>query len=298
MPSEVALSTNHEPEKGLPPVAPPSGKFIAQLFLVPLLIVSALVLVVFGLTQLVNRDSDPHELLARLENENADVRWRAANEFVQRLKRDDRLASDPQVALRLADLLRRSLKELSRAEEPVSEADHARQRKTLREKRNDVTLLSACLGNLVLPTGAPLLCEVATAPAGREPKTEALIRRQAVWALGNLGQNLPRFRKLSPERVAEVLAQLRDEAADRSGESAEWARFTRDYLEGKTKKTGVIPALAECAKADDPFLRSEVALALNFWDGDAGENALAEKTLLALSYDDGHGTRVEVGEND
>lgn len=291
------MSSNYEPEKGLPPVAPPSGKFIAQLFLVPLLIVSALVLVVFGLTQLVNRDSDPQELLARLENSNADIRWRAANEFAQRLKRDDNLASDPRVASKLIRLLRLSLDELSRAEAD-SDRDSPDRRKLIGEKRNDITYLSPCLGSLIIPAGAPLLCEIATTSAGYELKTVVQLRRQAVWSLANLGENLKRFRKLPPERVEKVLAELQEEIRDHQGEPADWTRLTLAYLQGSTKTVGVIPALVACAQADDPYLREQAAYALNFWDGDAEENALAEKTLLKLTFDDGHGTRVEIGAND
>jgi hypothetical protein len=82
------------------------------------------------------------------------------------------------------------------------------------------------------------------------------------------------------------------------GERGTWARLTVDYLRGEKKNLGVIPTLAECARADDPFLRTQVALALTFWEGDPADNALAEKTLLMLSRDDGHGVRIEIGEND
>jgi len=39
-------------------------------------------------------------------------------------------------------------------------------------------------------------------------------------------------------------------------------------------------------------------MAFSFWDGDAEETALAEKTLVVLARDDGHGVRIEIGEND
>jgi hypothetical protein len=300
MPSEV-LSGNHEPVKGLPPVAPPSGKFIIQLFLVPGFIVTVAVLILLGFKWLVAGETSPNALLDRLENVNTDVRWRAANELAQRLKRDNRLAADPAVALRLTGLLRKTLDELDRAEK-ASPAPGRPERKTLQGRRKDIEFLSPCLGNLIVPTGAPLLSEIALRTQGGDQKTTVLLRRQAVWALGNLGENLKRFAKLPPEQAETVRDGFR-QASRGGGDEARWAGLTLGYLEGGHTDLGVIEALARCADTrkdpvDDPFLRELVALALTFWEGDATANALAEKTLAALAHDDGHGVRIEIGEDD
>lgn len=298
MPSEITVSSNHEPEKGLPPVAPPSGKFIAQLFLVPLLIVGAVVLLVSFFFWLMGDRTDPSKLLSQLDSPNADVRWRAASEFAQKLKRDPDLASSPKVALQLSTLLRQALDEFGRVERDAAAPADSKARQTFLEKRKNIQFLSPCLGNLIIPTGAPLLAEIATRTSDADPKTAALLRRQAVWALANLGDNLKQFQKLPPERVEQVKSELEQEAATRPAEQAAWARQTLDYLNGDRRQVRAIPVLAECARSDDPVLRELVAYALTFWDGDAEDNALAEKTLLTLAYDDGHGVRVEVGEND
>jgi hypothetical protein len=298
-------STNHEPEHGLPSVVPPSGRHIAQLFLVPGAIVTVGVFILLGLRWLVSDSAEPQQLLGRLESSNADVRWRAANELAQRLKRDDRLASDPKVAIQLATLLQKSLDSFARAERDLADrtgkltdAERAKERKALQERRNDVEFLCPCLGELAIPTGVPLLTELAKHGKGADAKSVALLRRKAVWTLANLGVNLQRYDKLSPERREAVVAELQEEAEQGIGDRARWAEFSLDYLQGRQKKLGVVAALAECAKADDPFLRELVAHALTFWEGDAEEKALGEQTLLALSYDDGHGTRIEIGETD
>ena len=298
MPSEIAVTSNHEPEKGLPPVAPPSGKFIAQLFLVPLLIVGVVVLLVSFFFWLMGDRSDPSKLLSQLDSPNVDVRWRAASEFAQKLKRDPDLASSPKVALQLCTLLRQALDQFGRVEKDAAAPADSKARQTFLEKRKDIQFLSPCLGNLIIPTGAPLLGEVALRTSDSDPKTAALLRRQAVWALANLGDNLKQFQKLSPEHMDQVKLELEQEAAAGPAEQAAWARQTLEYLNGDRRQIRAIPILAECARADDPVLRELAAYALTFWDGDAEDNALAEKTLLALSYDDGHGVRVEVGEND
>ncbi len=52
---------------------------------------------------------------------------------------------------------------------------------------------------------------------------------------------------------------------------------------------GVDRTLEQCAQAQDPGLRKLAAFALNIWEGDAQANHRMEESLLALSYDDGHG---------
>ncbi len=51
--------------------------------------------------------------------------------------------------------------------------------------------------------------------------------------------------------------------------------------------------LARCARAQDRYLREQVALAFNFWDGPQ-----KLPTLVALQNDDGHGTLLAVTEPD
>src|SRR5262249_19541016 len=81
------------PGRGLPPVAPPSGRFILQLFLVPGLIVAALVVVALGLDWLFGGHRKPEKLLKNLDDPNPEVRWRAAADLSQILPRDDELAA-------------------------------------------------------------------------------------------------------------------------------------------------------------------------------------------------------------
>ena len=57
-------------------------------------------------------------------------------------------------------------------------------------------------------------------------------------------------------------------------------------------------ALLAAAEADDPFLRKLAAHALTFWDATSAENRRIEDTLVRLAHDDGHGTSIEIGDND
>src|SRR6266481_7994923 len=109
MPSEAPA--NQESVKGLPLVAPPSGKFLIQLFLVPGLIVAVALAVVWGFGWLVGGSYSAEEFMKDLRNPNAEYRWRRANELAQILPREKSIASDPKFALDLAELLRESLRD-------------------------------------------------------------------------------------------------------------------------------------------------------------------------------------------
>jgi hypothetical protein len=256
--------------KGLPPVTPPSGKFIAQLFLVPLVIVGCIALIFFGIIWLfgdvlggLGGPRTPEQFLDKLDRSNVDVRWRAAADLAQVLLRDDQLASNPRFALDLAERLHKAMDSAAAGEKALAErlARHPHlverlsrlvqgepdpqrdssdaewktleaQWKALEPDHNYVLYLSAALGSFALPVGAPLLSEL----AAKEPVEVNIIvtlqRRRAVWALANLGENLKRFDQLPPERQAAVRADLEEEAAG-SGDRGRWARDTLDSLQAR-----------------------------------------------------------------
>lgn len=302
MQSDAPESTNHDTLKGLPPVTPPSGKFIAQLFVIPAVIVAVAVGGIWFVTWLVGGFFSPDQFLKDLRSNNADVRWRRASDLSQVLKRDDTLAANPVFALDLAEMLRQALreneqaetefarrpKELARQEDPTNPAKHP-----LQDDRAFIEFLIACMGNFSTPVGVPVLSEVAVKEDGADATTVALRRQLAVWALANLGENFKRFDQLPVERRVATIAALEAEAQDSSTPRRDWARASLDFLkaraEGKPQALGVDVALAKCATAEDASLRKFVALALAFWEGTPAENERMEDTLLKLTRDDGHG---------
>jgi len=305
MHSDGAISSNSEPPGGLPPVEPPSGRFLAQLFLIPLLIVSVLVLLaVAGIWWSRGRYSQDEvpstdHYLEELSSSNPDVWWRGAHELAQVIKRPEslNLASHPKFALDLAEKLRAELLELEQLEKAEQERgkhltaeEQEAGWKKLAPNRDRVLFLLSALGDFTLPTGVPLLSEVALKDSGPDAKALTLRRRRAVWALANLGQNLKRYGQLSAEQQAQAVADLADEAKGR-GPRAEWARFAHDCLARK-RPLGVDATLEKVAGAEDTYLRTLVAMALNFWDGPR-----VEPTLIKLSHDDGRGTRLEIADN-
>src|SRR5439155_27156542 len=122
MSSETPLSPAGEPEpvKGLPTVTAPSGRHIVQLFLIPGLIVAGAVTILLGFSWLAGGSRTPEQFLKNIDSANADIRWRAANDLAQVLKRDDTLAADVGFALKIAERLARALEELDRAEKSIA----------------------------------------------------------------------------------------------------------------------------------------------------------------------------------
>src|SRR5947209_4816846 len=111
------------PGPALPPVRPPSGRHIAQLFLVPGLIVGGAVAILLGFSWLAGGSRTPDQFLKNIDSANVDIRWRAASDLAQVLKRDEILAADPEFALRLAERLQRALDELDRLEQDKGEIE-------------------------------------------------------------------------------------------------------------------------------------------------------------------------------
>jgi hypothetical protein len=118
---QPSTGLDHEPERGLPVVVPPSGRFIAQLFLVPFLIVASVVGVLLLVQWLVGGARSPADFLSKLDNPNTDVRWRGAEDLAQVLRRDNWLASDPRFALDLTERLQRVLRETAAESKETSQ---------------------------------------------------------------------------------------------------------------------------------------------------------------------------------
>jgi hypothetical protein len=292
-----------QPDKGLPAVQAPSGRHILQLFVIPGLIVAGAVTILLGFSWLAGGSRTPEQFLKNIESSNTDIRWRAANDLAQVLKRDDQLAANVGFAMKVSELFQKSLVDLEQAEKDLAAAatggnskEIAQAKKNLAGLRSYVQYLGACLGSFSVPVGAPLLCDLARNGRGSDPTLRTFLRRQAVWSLANLGDNQRRFAKLSTEQQDAIRQELKSEASvgsDRAG----WARTVLANMEDR-RPLGVIASLVHCSKEDrDIFLREQAAHALIFWNGDADENRLAEQALLELTRDTGRGERITVDES-
>ena len=125
-PETIALPAGSLPEE-LPPVQPPSAGYIIQLFLIPALIVAAVIGVWALFGKLADSETDWHQLVAELGSANENRRWRAALGLAQVLRNQQiapdtngvLLARQPEVAVALSDLLQESMDSKSTAVEDV-----------------------------------------------------------------------------------------------------------------------------------------------------------------------------------
>jgi hypothetical protein len=279
---------------GLPPVAPPSGRFIVQLFVVPGLIVGVIVLVLLTGKWIFGDRGSPETFLKGLDDPNPEVRWRAAADLAQVLPRDPAMALNTGFALDLAERLQRAW-ENNRDDEKtrLEQVKKARGEpppapKTLLAEREHIWYLTSCLGHFQVPVGAPVLQKIALEKTGGEEEAIFRGRARAAQALVILGRNLEVFDGLPAEKKRRVLAELR-EKSDSDTQRGRWAKDTLAFLEareeGKKPSTLLVAdTLIELSKDKIAFLRKQAAVGLNFWDGDGVEEA-----LLRLVKDNGEG---------
>jgi hypothetical protein len=294
MASETQAHSNGDLSRGLPPVTPPSGKFIVKLFLVPGLIVAVIVVVFVLFFAGQNRQFRPEIMLNDLRSANPDVRWRAAERLAQILPRDcrepsPRYALDCKFALDLAEEMRKAMQV---EEEMLGRIGHKsreeapKEYKDLEVQQDLIRFLGGSLGCFDVPVTAPFLSEIASQQATPGNRAQMERGRLAIVALANLGNNLQYYFKLPEDRKAQVLEQL-ENLAETAGDKGRWAKATLDYLKYQDP-LGVEKSLIQCAKADDAYTRKLAALAMSFWDGSE-----TDATLEALVYDDGHGSDAE-----
>ena len=301
MPSDSPHSL--PPDPGLPTVTPPSGSMFFRLFGVPALLVGGVVLLLIVGQSLIGKffrgSVSPEQVLRDLDNPNKEIRGRAANDLVQVLLRDDDLASNSAFALQLAHRLCRTRDSSAAFEKfhaeqfaKLSPKDKDRELPKLDPDRDYILLLSQCLSRFMVPVGAPALEEMAVQESGLDPLALNARRRQALWALANLGENVKRFDKLAPEQQDAVASQLEIAAAS-GGEQAAAAKAALNHLvrrrQGRPDALGMDRVVEKCAEAEDPSLRELAAYVVNFWSGTAAQNARMEKVLVRLSHDTGKG---------
>jgi HEAT repeat protein len=115
----------------LPPVTPPSAGFIVQLFLIPMLIVGAIIGVYALFGRLAGGEQDWRTLVAELRNTNEHRRWRAAIGLAHLLKVDqDRgeegqhLAQNPEIAKALLEVLKEQREQTGSREESLNQQQY------------------------------------------------------------------------------------------------------------------------------------------------------------------------------
>lgn len=161
----------------LPPVEPPSARFIIQLFVVPAIIVMLVVAVWIGVTWLVRRTTmQPEDLIAGLETASV-ARWQRASELADLLRNErfKEFRHDEKAANQLATILDREVDAAEGGKKMDEEAVMLRY------------FLARALGEFEVDAGTESLLQAAQ--ADRDPQ-EAFVRRGALQAIAVRAYNL------------------------------------------------------------------------------------------------------------
>lgn len=184
------------PDEALPHVTPPAAGFILQLFFIPLVIVSIIVMVWLLFSWLAQMGNDPKDLVRDLRKPN-DARWQKALTLADLLrnKQYEHIKHDEAMAQELADLLDAQLEEARQDDGSVK----------LR------AFLCRVLGEFRVDNGVPALVRAATLQ--REPG-DTDVRKKAIEALALLAKNLGVEKMQANEPAMQALMKAAVEQPD------------------------------------------------------------------------------------
>jgi HEAT repeat protein len=258
----------------LPPVEPPSARFIIQLFVVPALIVLAIVSLWLTFTWLVRRTS-PEALIQGLEHGPSVARWQRASELADTL-RNRRFAEFKRNAAAADHLARILEREISQSG-PGGMQDE------------DVTLrifLARALGEFEVQNGIGVLLQAAE--TNRDP-LEQIVRVRALEAIAMRAYNLrelnPPVELAHPELIP-TLARLTtdDDPAIRSQTA---------YALGKIGTPAAIDTLEPLVDDPDADTRYNAAVGLAHHGNPRALETLAEMLDLEELSRQGSGTNPQ-----
>lgn len=236
-PTQHPQENSQLPEE-FPPVEAPTAGFLVQLFVIPAIIVFAVVLVYVLFGKIATGQTDPEQFRAALRSPNPVRRWQAAHGLAQALEADRSLAENHDLAADLVELLE---DELDRG------PGASKEERTLR------AFLVTAVGRFHVPLGASVLRRAMKSPHTVEVRiraitalmdlnervdsledpeviedlietsrdTEPVIRKLSAFAMGKLGE--PRFETRLQEMLADGNVDVRYNAAlglARNGQAA------------------------------------------------------------------------------
>ncbi|HEX6961286.1 MAG TPA: HEAT repeat domain-containing protein [Lacipirellula sp.] len=177
----------------LPPVEPPSARFIIQLFVIPALIVAVVVLIWFGIESLARSgEQDPDAIVAALRSSNQ-ARFQQAKELADMLRLPERypeLKTNQELAQKLAAYLDEMIEAGSTAEAEV----------TMR------IFLVTALGEFHVDDGLPVLIKAAQSDPERD------VRRRAINAIAVLMDGLAEKKQTATrDELVAALLELADD---------------------------------------------------------------------------------------
>lgn len=234
----------------LPPVEPPSARFIVQLFLIPALIVGGVIGIYFLFGRLATGELDWREQVDNVRSQNPHVRWRGALSLAQMLDADARLgnegqqlAANPEIATALTELFTETRDITPRDEQTASQ----------------VEFLAKALGRLDDPAAVfPVLL------AAINEDGDPLVRKHSLNALAMIaGRALEQQRPLSePSLVAPIV--------DVSQSSDPLDRHQAAFILGMMSSPDAEHRLEVLLQDGDLMTRANAAIGLARQDSQAG----------------------------
>lgn len=235
---EIAMSEEtpavRDADDALPPVQPPTAAFLLQLFFIPMIIVSVIILVWGLFSWLAHMGSDPRDLVNDLKAMN-DASWQRAYQLAEQLRNpeNDALKDDQELADDLVAVLDAQL-------------DAAR---TDQSWLNMRIYLCRALGEFRVPSVAPVLARAAEQE--RFPE-ELAVRRTAVEGLAALAGNVGgETLREQPEVMRVLMAASRERTSPDSGQGRDELRSAAAFALGAVGGEEALQRLAEMLR--DPF---------------------------------------------
>lgn len=234
----------------LPPVEPPSAGFIVQLFVVPAIIVAAVigVYVLFG--QLASAEADWRQLVTDVQSGNPHVRWRGALGLAQLLDADRQRSSDarplaeqPEIAEALSNLYREQISISNPNEEELKQ----------------IEFLSKAVGRMDVPQVViPVLRE------GMEPSRDPIVRKHSMIGLAMVAGRA--------HEQGEILRspKLVDDLIGLTGQEAGLVRHHAAYVLGLIPTDEALNRLEALLSDGDQMTRVNAAIGLARNDSEDG----------------------------
>ena len=203
----------------LPEIKPPTAGFIMQLFVVPALIVSVIILVWVLFSWLAQAGGNPHGYVEGI-NRGAKNSWLLANNLAQDLQAHPEYKQDRELAKKLATMLSDRLEDdLPKNSDEDLEYAHVEEN----EIRLRMFLCRAMGEFLVAEEILPVLLDAAR-PHRDDNQLE--VRLAALEAIALLAENVRETEPLDPAQVMPMLTLAAEDESHRVGERAAFALAT------------------------------------------------------------------------
>lgn len=245
------------PDHALPPVEPPSARFIVQLFVIPAVIVGLIVIVWLLFNWVASMGADPSKYVKAMARDN-EARWQAAASLADLLNqpRNAAMKRDPTLAKNLATLLTEELRR------PASEYERTTGKTYIKEsakENTDPKRLAAMLEVYLCRALGEMETKEALAPLllAANPQTHATtaVRRAAIEGLSVLLSKLPTDQIEDPAEVRQtLLAGAKDTEAQ--------IRLAAAFALGSWGDAESVPQLKQMLDDVYPDVRFNAATAL------------------------------------